>query len=139
MEHNKAPELLVQTSLIPIRWGDMDAYQHVNNTVYFRYMEQVRVEYLERLGYSIAPLGIAPVIVNTSCTFLLPLAYPGLVEVKMFCGVPGQSSVPTRYEVRIQGDDTLYALGEAKIVWIDMAAGQSVPVPDALRSQLPEA
>lgn len=139
MEQNTVPEVLVQTILIPIRWGDMDAYRHVNNTVYFRYMEQVRVEYLERLGYSIAPKGTAPVIVNTSCTFLRPLSYPGLVEVKMFCGVPGRSSVPTRYEMRIQGSDTLCALGEAKIVWIDMAGGQSVPLPDALRSQLPEA
>ena len=42
---------LVQTCLIPIRWGDMDAYGHVNNTVYFRYMEQARVEYLEQLGF----------------------------------------------------------------------------------------
>jgi hypothetical protein len=42
---------LVQTCLIPIRWGDMDAYGHVNNTIYFRYMEQARVEFLERLGF----------------------------------------------------------------------------------------
>jgi acyl-ACP thioesterase len=46
---------LVQTSLIPIRWGDMDAYGHVNNTVYFRYMEQARVEYLEKLGFKVMP------------------------------------------------------------------------------------
>jgi acyl-CoA thioester hydrolase len=35
---------------MPVRWGDMDAYGHVNNTVYFRYMEQVRVEWLEQMG-----------------------------------------------------------------------------------------
>ena len=30
---------------IPIRWGDMDAMGHVNNTIYFRYLEILRIEY----------------------------------------------------------------------------------------------
>ena len=35
---------------MPIRWGDMDAFGHVNNTVYFRYMEQVRISWFEQIG-----------------------------------------------------------------------------------------
>ena len=125
--------LLVHTSMIPIRWGDMDAYRHVNNTVYFRYMEQVRVEFMEALGYPISPKGRAPVIINASCTFLRSLSYPGTVEVKMFLGAPGNSSIPSRYEIRLQGQDALYATGDAKIVWTEMATGKSVPIPDPLR------
>jgi acyl-CoA thioester hydrolase len=34
--------------VIPIRWGDMDAMGHVNNTIYFRYLEIVRIECLRR-------------------------------------------------------------------------------------------
>lgn len=127
---------LVHTSRIPIRWGDMDAYGHVNNTVYFRYMEQARVELLEHLGFAIDTRKAGPVIVNAACTFLAPLNYPGVVEVRLFCGELGRSSIPTRYEIRLEGDDTVYAIGEAKIVWIDVASGQSVPVPDALRKTL---
>lgn len=127
---------LVWTSLIPIRWGDMDAYGHVNNTIYFRYMEQCRVEYVEQLGFKVRPAGSGPVIINANGTFLLPLGYPGVVEVRMFCGSPGRSSVPTYYEIRLQGDDTLYARGEAKMVWMDVASGKSVPIPDVLRAQL---
>ena len=56
MTSSRPPRKLIHTALIPIRWGDMDAYNHVNNTIYFRYMEQVRVEYLESIGYSIRPL-----------------------------------------------------------------------------------
>jgi acyl-CoA thioester hydrolase len=93
---------LVQTSLMSIRWGDMDAYGHVNNTVYFRYMEQCRVEYLETLGFKVLPRGTAPVIINAACTFLVPLNYPGIVEVRMFCAHPGRSSVQTHYEIRLQ-------------------------------------
>jgi acyl-CoA thioester hydrolase len=127
---------LLHTSLIPIRWGDMDAYGHVNNTIYFRFMEQNRVEYLEQQGYKVMPEGTAPVIINASCTFLVPLTYPGLVEIKMFCGQPGRSSIPTHYEIRLQGDDTLYATGESKIVWMDVTSGKSVAIPDELRAQL---
>lgn len=127
---------LVHNSLIPIRWGDMDAYGHVNNTIYFRFMEQARVEYLEQLGYKVLPQGSAPVIINASCTFLIPLNYPATIEVRMYCGQPGRSSIPTRYEIGRQGDATLYATGDAKIVWMDVASGKSVPVPDELRARL---
>ena len=130
------PRKHVQTSVIPIRWGDMDAYGHVNNTVYFRYTEQCRVEYLEKLGFRVMPHGSAPVIINASCTFLVPLNYPGIVEVRMFCGHPGRSSVQTHYEIRLQGDETLFATGEAKIVWMDVETGKSVPIPDSLRGEL---
>ena len=133
---SETPGKLVHTALIPIRWGDMDAYFHVNNTIYFRYMEQARVEYLERLGYTIGPTGSTPVIVNCSCTFLIPFSYPGIVEVKVFLGTPGRSSIPSSYELRLHGDDALYATGEAKIVWVDMASGKSIAIPDDLRASL---
>lgn len=136
MEPSHKPRKFVFACRIPIRWGDMDAYQHVNNTVYFRYMEQVRVEYLESVGYPILPKGTAPVIINASCTFLVPLTYPGMVEVQMFFGVPGRSSIPSSYEIRLQGDDTLYAAGDAKIIWTDVATGASVPIPPDLRTLL---
>jgi acyl-CoA thioester hydrolase len=130
---------LLYTAHIPIRWGDMDAYGHVNNTNYFRYMEQARVEYLEQAGFPIRPHNLAPVIVNTACTFLLPLTYPGTLELKMFAGSPGRSSIPTFYEFRLQEGTTLYATGEARIVWIDMSTGKAVAIPETLRATLPAA
>lgn len=48
MEHKHK---LIYATILPVRWGDMDAMNHVNNTVYFRYMEQARIEWLESLGY----------------------------------------------------------------------------------------
>ena len=136
MEHAHHPKVLAYTSYIPIRWGDMDAYRHVNNTLYFRYMEQVRVEYLASIGVTVQPQGSAPVLINASCTFLIPLTYPGTVEIKLFFGALGRSSVHTSYEIRIQGDDRLYATGEAKIVWMDVTTGKSVPIPDDLRARM---
>ena len=63
--------------VIPIRWGDMDAMGHVNNTIYFRYLEIVRIEWLHRVAGAPDPAGEGPVIVNTFCNFLKQLKYPG--------------------------------------------------------------
>ena len=64
--------------VIPIRWGDMDAMGHVNNTIYFRYLEIVRIEWLHRVAGAPDPAGEGPVIVNTFCNFLKQLKYPGM-------------------------------------------------------------
>ena len=136
MSSAAAARKLVHTARVPIRWGDMDAYQHVNNTVYFRFMEQARVEYLENLGFTIAGQTTAPVIVNASCTFMVPLSYPGLVEVQMFLGAPGRSSVASSYEIRLHGETTLCASGTVTIVWIDMASGKSATIPESVRAPL---
>lgn len=128
---------LVHVSMIPVRWGDMDAYEHVNNTIYFRYAEQCRCEWMEQMGLRLS-LGQAegPVIVNASCTFLIPITYPNTVEVRMYASGIGRSSVVTDYEMRVVGEDRLYAEGSAKVVWIDTATGKSKPIPDALRARI---
>ena len=80
---------------MPIRWGDMDAFGHVNNTVYFRYMEQVRISWLESLSIASeeSSTGEGPVIINANMTFLRQLRYPGDIDCRMFIGTPGRSSV----------------------------------------------
>lgn len=133
MEHRRK---LIHTTTLPIRWGDMDAYGHVNNTVYFRYMEQARVEWLEDRGYQVRPGGDGPVIINAACTFLIPMTYPGTVEVRTYVGAIGRSSLQTYVEMRLAGEATVYAEGLAKIVWWNTATGKSVPLPDALRAAL---
>jgi acyl-CoA thioester hydrolase len=121
---------------IPIRWGDMDAMGHVNNTIYFRYMEQVRVSWYEKMfGELSGSQREAMVIVNASCNFLKPLTYPGTVEVKMLFGAASRSSVESYYEMRM--NDVLYADGAAKIVWIDVEQGKAKPLPEAIRVLCP--
>jgi acyl-CoA thioester hydrolase len=126
---------LLHTTCIPVRWGDMDAMGHVNNTIYFRYAEQSRIEWLESLGFFLdAGREEAAVIVNASCTFLLPITYPSTVEVRLYAGKSGRSSMPTYYEMRCVGDETLYAEGAAKVVWFDPATGKSMPLPERIRA-----
>jgi acyl-CoA thioester hydrolase len=127
------PRRHVLTETIPIRWGDMDALGHVNNTVYFRYMEQARIRFMEESGlYYDDHAGHGAVIVNASCTFRKALVYPGAVEVRMSVGVPGRSSLETFYELWCSGE--LCADGEAKVVWIDLATNRAAPLPDKVRA-----
>ena len=126
---------------MPIRWGDMDAFGHVNNTVYFRYMEQVRISWFEHMDFlGQRAHGQGPVIVNASMEFLRQLHYPGEVIGRMSVATPGRSSFDTAFEL-LRADDphTLYARGAARCVWIDYAAGKSVPVPDTLRAAIERA
>lgn len=122
---------------IPLRWGDMDSFGHVNNTVYFRFMEEVRICWFRTLDLTSSVKGQGPVIVNASMEFLRQLHYPGDVIGKMFVGPPGRSSFETRFEL-FRADDpaTLYARGAAKCVWIDYAAARSVPIPALLRNAI---
>ncbi|MGA8052385.1 MAG: thioesterase family protein [Burkholderiales bacterium] len=125
---------LVHTEIVPIRWGDMDAMGHVNNTLYFRYMEQTRIAWFDSLRAGANPGGEGPVIINAACTFLKQLVYPGDVEVRMYAGQVGRTSFETWLEMRPSYDpDVIYAQGSAKVVWVDSPRGKSTALPEKLR------
>jgi acyl-CoA thioester hydrolase len=131
---------LVHVERIPIRWGDMDAMGHVNNTVYFRYMEQARIGWFDALvPAEEAWKSTGIVIANATCNFKRPINYPGTVEVKMYIGPPGGSSVPTFYDLVVSENQIIHADGEATVVFIDMAKQKAVRIPDAIRDLLKEA
>ncbi|TSE26461.1 acyl-CoA thioester hydrolase, YbgC/YbaW family [Tepidimonas sediminis] len=131
---------LVHTMTIPIRWGDMDAMGHVNNTVYFRYMEIARLQWMGEWGMPANPQGQGPVIVNAFCNFLRQLEYPGEVIVRSYVGSLGQRSFDMFHEMlRTDGGDTVYANGGATVVWVDFPAQRSLPLPEALRARLADA
>lgn len=133
----------VHVMRMAIRWGDMDVMGHVNNTVYFRYIETARIAWLEQAGAMPDPAGEGPVIVNAHCAFLKQLKYPGEIEVTTFVGPPGRSSFEVSHEIRLVGPDgqagALHAEGGAKVVWVNFPAEKSAPLPDRLRVLLPAA
>lgn len=128
---------LVHTMCMPIRWGDMDAMGHVNNTVYFRYLEQARIEWFVVAGCHPDPKGEGPVIINAHCTFIKQLVYPGEIEVRTYAGVPGRSSFETYQEIRrVDQPEVLAADGGAKVVWVNFPTEKSMPLPDRIRALL---
>ncbi|HHH42896.1 MAG TPA: acyl-CoA thioesterase [Gammaproteobacteria bacterium] len=115
-----------------MRWGDMDAFGHLNNAVYFTYFEQARVDWLHSLN-----AGHTLVLANISCTFLKALKYPARLLVRLYAGTPGRSSLPTYYALcDSRAPDELCALAHGTIVWFDHAAGHSVEIPEVVRKCL---
>jgi acyl-CoA thioester hydrolase len=134
---------LVHAMRMPIRWGDMDAMGHVNNTVYFRYFEQARISWFDEIGCAPGPAAEGPVIVNARCSFIKQLKYPGEIEVSSLVGPAGRSSFEMIHEIRLAGADgqvapLVVAEGGAKIVWVNFPAEKSVPLPDRVRALLPQ-
>ena len=127
----------VHTTRMAIRWGDMDAMGHVNNTVYFRYIEQARIDWLSTIDCAPDPTGEGPVIINAHCTFLKQLKYPGDIEVRTLVGAMGRTSFETFHEIRrVDEPDILAAEGGAKVVWVDFLKGKSAPLSEQVRRKL---
>ncbi len=117
---------------IPLRWGDMDAFGHVNNTLYLRYCEEARFQWLAHAGIELSA-NCYPVIVTASCTFKRPLVYPETVRVDCYAADPGNSSFMAYYRI-YTGAEPKDPAAEAgsKIVWLD-GEGKSRPLPDKVR------
>ncbi len=120
--------------VIPIRWGDMDAMGHVNNAIYFRYIETVRIEWLHKAGGAPDPNATGPVIVNAFCNFLKQLEYPGDVLARHYVAGAGRTSFDTYVTLaRADEPDVLCAEGGARTVWIDFPNKKAVVLPPWLR------
>lgn len=128
---------LVHEMRMPIRWGDMDAFAHVNNTVYFRYMEQARVEWITSLGYDVIPGDYSMLMINGFCNFYQQLSYPGELILKTSIGDIGRSSIDLFTSMSlITQPDVIAAIGGATMVWVDLKTNQSAPWPQYVLDQL---
>lgn len=135
--HGGDARILVFEMEIPIRWGDMDAMGHVNNTVYFRYYESLRIAWFESLGFQPDPTGQGPIIVNARSNFLRELVYPGTVLARQYVTGTGRSTVETTAELlRTDDPGTVYADGGSTIVWVDFPKKKSAPLPETARAAM---
>ncbi len=125
---------LVHEMTIPVRWGDMDAMGHVNNTVYFRYLEIIRLEWLRALGLTLHSDPQGPLIINAFCTFHRQVEYPGDLLARMYVSDPGRSSFESWCTLeRTDAPGVIMTSGGATMVWTDYAAQKSLPMPDWFR------
>jgi acyl-CoA thioester hydrolase len=119
----------------PIRWGDMDAMGHVNNTQYFRYMETIRIDFFRSINCVPDPLGQGPVIVNAFCNFYKQLEYPGDVLIKMYVSDPARTTFESWCTLeRADQPGVIYAAGGATIIWVDFPLQKAVTLPDHIRA-----
>ena len=125
---------LVYQMNIPIRWGDMDAMNHVNNTIYFRYLEICRIDWMRSIGCPPEPQGEGPVIVNAFCNFYKQLEYPGDVVVKMYVSDPGRTTFESWATMEMAGEPgVIYAAGGATTIWVDFPKQKACDLPEWMR------
>ena len=126
---------LLHTAHIPVRWGDMDSYGHVNNIIYMQYLEEARVAWLERAGVAISNVPFGPVVLQTQHTYLKPVVHPATVVVELKAGAVVRSSVVIEHRLSTLEDPlTVYGEGYCKLVWVDHGNGKSQPLPEHVRA-----
>ncbi|WP_370628168.1 acyl-CoA thioesterase [Bordetella sp. BOR01] len=121
---------------VPMRWGDADALNHMNNTVYFRMMEEARIHMLHGQDWS-PPAGQGFILAHASCDFLRPFTYPVSVRVTHRITRIGRSSLDADVVLDKAGDDAgPYARGRTVLVWMDYATNRSQPWSPGVLEQL---
>jgi len=121
---------------IPVRFRDIDGMQHVNNAVYFTYMEQARSEWYRDLMGITAVGEFDFILARAECDFRAPIGFGETVVVRVKLTKIGDSSFRFKYELRSKERDTLFATGESVQVCYDYKRGKPVPVPPRFRKKL---
>ncbi len=119
---------------IPVRWGDLDAYNHVNNASYLRYLEEARVQWLRTFITDWDSVSAAPVMAAVQLNYRVPIGWPAQVRVTQSIERMGNTSVTIGHRIESEDGSVLHADGHVVLVWIDRASGQAVPLPDRLRA-----
>ncbi len=119
---------------LPVLWGQMDAFEHVNNTVYFRYFESARMVYGDKIDtYKfLREDGIGPILAATSCTFIKPLRYPDTIHVGCRTIRITESEMDQEYSIYSERLKKLAASGTATIVAYDYNEFKKSKFPQAL-------
>jgi acyl-CoA thioester hydrolase len=114
----------------PVAWGEMDAFAHVNNAVYFRWFESARIAYLDRIGFrGDAHDGTGPILASTQCRFRRPLAYPDTVHVGARSVELGDDRFTMEYRLVSEALAEVAAEGGGVVVAYDYRSGRKVALP----------
>ena len=123
---------------LPVVWGEMDSYRHVNNVVYFRYFENVRLEYFRRMDWFEfeRQTGIGPILAATQARFRKPLTYPDTISVAARIPKLEEDRFTMEYLLVSHQLNAVAAEGTGTIVTFHYSEGKKVPLPEELRRRI---
>lgn len=139
MSHNKTAFLqdFAMTITQDVIWGDMDVFGHINNTVYFRYFENIRMAFFEKtqVNQHKEATQIGPILASTQCQFKAPLTFPDTITIATRIAnldtlATGEKRFTMEYAVFSENQDCIAAKGEGLIVYYDYAHSKSCAVPE---------
>ena len=119
---------------IALRWRDLDAFNHVNNSTFMTYLEEARLLWFSRLDGAWHTEHHVPVVAATTINYRTQLAWPGQIQVELYCERLGITSLTLAHRiVAATGREKVYSDGNVVLVWIEPASGRPVPLPEAIR------
>ena len=124
----------------PIAWGQMDAFQHLNNTTYFRFFESGRIAYFERLNFLsyMEETGVGPILASTSCRFKIPLTYPDTVSIGTRVSEIQDDRFTMEYLVLSHKHQKIAAEGSGLIVCFNYKENKKAPIPNEVKERIAE-
>ncbi len=123
---------------IPVAWGEMDAFGHLNNVVYFRYIESGRVAYLRALHdvEFMGGSGIGPILASVQCRFMSPVVFPDTLIVGTRMRDMGVDRFTMQHRLVSKAQGRVVAEGEGLVVAYDYTLAAKAPIPDDVRAQM---
>ena len=125
---------------LDVAWGDMDSYAHVNNVVYFRYFENARIAYLDRVGWlaSMHTTGLGPILHSASARFRKAVTYPDRLQVGARVSDIQPDRVAIEFRLVSEKVNAVACEGQGVVVSYDYRAGAKAPIPEAIRAAISE-
>lgn len=122
----------------PIAWGQMDAFQHLNNITYFRFFESGRIAYFERLNFLkyMEETGVGPILASTSCRFKIPLTYPDTVSIGTRVSEVQDDRFTMEYFVVSHKHQKVAAEGTGLIVSFNYKENKKAPIPNEVKERI---
>lgn len=137
---DRPPELSLHPVILrwPVQWGDQDAFGHVNNTIYFRWMESARIEYFQKagLGLLMSNQGVGPILASIQCDFRRQLHFPDTVLISASVASIGRTSMKMVHRIYSTAQQSLAAEGSSVLVMFDYPQQRPVLVSDAIRAAI---
>lgn len=128
---------ILHSTELDVRWGDLDAFNHVNNAVYLDYIQEARLRWMVTLAPGWYDDDVQPVVVNVTNNYRGAVAWPARIRVELAVGRQSERSLTLDHRLTDAGDpDTVYGDGHVVMVWISRRTGQAVPVPASVRGAL---
>lgn len=120
---------------ITLRWRDLDAFNHVNNSTFLTYLEEARIRWLAQLFECWDRGAAAPIMAATQLNYRRQLGWPGEILVQLFCERLGNTSLTIAHRIVDAKDGTVvYLDGNVVMVWVDPANARPVPLPNEIRA-----
>ena len=131
----QAPTATLAAIPLHVRWRDLDAFNHVNNSSYLTFLEESRLQWLRTVPGEWFTEHAMPVMAAVELRYRKPIEWPAEIDVLLSCGRLGNSSMTIGNRIVDRADhDCVYAEGNVVMVWVDPATGASVALPDAIRN-----